>query len=124
MSVFRTQRKNNAQHLVSNRTVCLYLCRHIFTLFKSKYSSILLCMFVLLTVYCTISYLRQMHGKEEISRKYAFNWICQHIPRLVMWMHRYINHTLTVGYSTIPEEDDVPTEKVGRMLVARILTTA
>ncbi|RXG68570.1 hypothetical protein Avbf_01044 [Armadillidium vulgare] len=50
-----------------------------------------------------------MHGKEKTSCKYLFNWICQHIPRLVMWMHRHINHTLTVGYSTIPQ--NTPTEE-------------
>ncbi|KAK7082244.1 hypothetical protein SK128_024687 [Halocaridina rubra] len=55
-----------------------------------------------------------MHGKESVNAKYLHSWICQHCPRLVMWMHRYITHMLTVGHRTIPlntdeKEDDTDT---------------
>lgn len=55
-----------------------------------------------------------MHGKDSVGTKYFHSWVSQHCPRLVMWMHRYITHTLTVGHRTIPlntdeKEDDADT---------------
>ncbi|XP_066958540.1 uncharacterized protein [Macrobrachium rosenbergii] len=55
-----------------------------------------------------------MHGKESVNTNFLHNWISQHCPRLVMWMHRYITHMLTVGHRTIPlntdeKEDDTDT---------------
>ncbi|XP_076048377.1 uncharacterized protein LOC143029577 [Oratosquilla oratoria] len=55
-----------------------------------------------------------LHGKDAISQKYLHSWVSQHCPRLVMWMHRYVTHILTVGHRTIPtntkeEENDTDT---------------
>lgn len=51
-----------------------------------------------------------MHGKESVSKKYLHGWVSQNCPRLVMWVHKYITHMLTVGHRTIPDntnEDEV-----------------
>ncbi|XP_042862530.1 uncharacterized protein LOC122247364 [Penaeus japonicus] len=55
-----------------------------------------------------------MHGKESVSKKYLHGWVSQNCPRLVMWVHKYITHMLTVGHRTIPDntnedEDDTDT---------------
>ncbi|XP_068213431.1 uncharacterized protein [Palaemon carinicauda] len=55
-----------------------------------------------------------MHGKECVNTKFLHSWISQHCPRLVMWMHRYITHMITVGHRAIPlnadeKEDDTDT---------------
>ncbi|KAG7172107.1 uncharacterized protein LOC121862450 [Homarus americanus] len=47
-----------------------------------------------------------MHKKESVNTKYLHSWVCQHCPRLVMWLHRYITHILTVGHRTIPDNKD------------------
>lgn len=53
---------------------------------------------------------QQMHGKESVSKKYLHGWVSHNCPRLVMWVHKYITHMLTVGHRTIPDntnEDEV-----------------
>lgn len=47
-----------------------------------------------------------MHGKESVNTKYLHSWVCQHCPRLVKWLHRYITHILTVGHRTIQDNTD------------------
>ncbi|XP_069166484.1 uncharacterized protein [Procambarus clarkii] len=47
-----------------------------------------------------------MHGKESVNTKYLHSWVCHHCPRLVMWLHRYITHILTVGHRTIPDNTE------------------
>ncbi|XP_045119651.1 uncharacterized protein LOC123509425 [Portunus trituberculatus] len=47
-----------------------------------------------------------MHGKESINTKYLHSWLCQHCSRLLMWLHRNIMHTLTVGHRTIPDNTE------------------